>query len=81
MIIIVAIASLVSLHIVIKSLIFKGLAYCGEHISAHKLPRMILFLPDLPKNPMGKIVKDRLRKQLAEKLNEARRSNTKDGKG
>ena len=57
------------------------MAYCGEHISAHKLPRMILFMPDLPKNPMGKIAKDRLRKQLAEKLKETRRSNTTDGKG
>lgn len=35
-------------------------AWVGEHLSAHKRPRRIVFLPDLPRNALGKVQKGRL---------------------
>ncbi|MDA0231128.1 MAG: hypothetical protein O3B21_13195 [Proteobacteria bacterium] len=42
--------------------------FCREKIAAHKLPRIIEYLTELPKNPMGKVVKIRLRELLNERL-------------
>jgi long-chain acyl-CoA synthetase len=36
------------------------IAYCKERIAAYKYPRIVEFRPDLPKNAMGKVLKDQL---------------------
>jgi long-chain acyl-CoA synthetase len=36
--------------------------FCREHLGRHQVPRKILFLPELPKNAAGKILKRQLRK-------------------
>lgn len=38
--------------------------YCRERIAGHKLPHRIWNMRELPKNPMGKVVKNRLREHL-----------------
>ncbi|HYE36565.1 long-chain fatty acid--CoA ligase [Methylocaldum sp.] len=37
-------------------------AFCREHLGRHQVPRKIVFLPELPKNGAGKILKRQLRK-------------------
>jgi long-chain acyl-CoA synthetase len=37
------------------------LAYCREHLTAYKLPRLIEFRTELPKTPVGKILRRALR--------------------
>ena len=37
------------------------IAFCKERLSAYKYPRMVEFLPELPKGPSGKILKRELR--------------------
>ncbi|MCP4043596.1 MAG: long-chain fatty acid--CoA ligase, partial [Gammaproteobacteria bacterium] len=37
-------------------------AYCREHLGRHEVPRKIFFMPELPKNATGKILKRELRK-------------------
>lgn len=37
-------------------------AFCREHIGKHQVPRKVIFLPELPKNAAGKILKRELRK-------------------
>jgi len=37
------------------------MSYCKEHLAAYKYPRIIEFLPELPKGPTGKILKRELR--------------------
>ena len=39
------------------------LAYCREHLAKFKTPRRLTFLPDLPKNQVGKVLKRVLREQ------------------
>ena len=39
-------------------------SWCRERIAAFKRPKRYLFLPDLPKNGYGKIVKTELRAAL-----------------
>lgn len=39
------------------------LAFCREHLAKYKSPRRITFLPDLPKNQVGKVLKRVLREQ------------------
>lgn len=41
----------------------KVRAYCRDNLGRHEIPRKVLFLPDLPKNAAGKILKRELRKQ------------------
>ena len=36
--------------------------FCREHLGNHEVPRKVFFLPELPKNAAGKIVKRELRK-------------------
>lgn len=38
-------------------------AFCRDNLGRHEVPRKVVFLPDLPKNAAGKIVKRQLRKQ------------------
>ncbi len=37
--------------------------FCREHLGRHEVPRKVFFLPELPKNAAGKILKRELRKQ------------------
>jgi long-chain acyl-CoA synthetase len=37
------------------------ISYCKEHLAAYKYPRIVAFLPELPKGPTGKILKRELR--------------------
>ncbi|MCF8548022.1 MAG: AMP-binding protein, partial [Pontimonas sp.] len=39
------------------------LAQCREHLSAYKVPRSIVFVDELPKSPIGKILRRQLRDQ------------------
>mgnify|MGYP006110104007 CR=1 FL=1 len=48
------------------------ITYCGEQISGYKLPHMIVYLPELPKNPMGKVLMRRLRETMNEDLKSRR---------
>lgn len=38
-------------------------AFCRQHLGRHEIPRHIAFMPELPKNPTGKILKRQLRRQ------------------
>jgi long-chain acyl-CoA synthetase len=38
-------------------------AHCREHLGRHEVPRKVFFLPDLPKNAAGKILKRELRRK------------------
>jgi long-chain acyl-CoA synthetase len=37
-------------------------AFCADHLGRHEVPRKVFFLPELPKNAAGKILKRELRK-------------------
>ena len=39
------------------------LAKCREHLSAYKVPRSVVFVDELPKSPIGKILRRQLRDQ------------------
>ncbi len=39
------------------------LAQCREHLSAYKVPRSVVFVDELPKSPIGKILRRQLRDQ------------------
>jgi len=38
-------------------------AFCRDNLGRHEIPRKIIFLPELPKNAAGKILKRQLRRQ------------------
>jgi long-chain acyl-CoA synthetase len=38
-------------------------AFCREHLGRHEIPRKVVFMSELPKNPTGKILKRQLRQQ------------------
>ena len=38
--------------------------FCRQRLASFKKPEIIWFLPELPKNPMGKILRKDLRAQL-----------------
>jgi long-chain acyl-CoA synthetase len=37
------------------------LAHCRENLTAYKVPREVEFLTDLPKSPVGKVLRRELR--------------------
>ncbi|MEB3102614.1 fatty acid--CoA ligase family protein [Ferviditalea candida] len=41
-------------------------SYCGAHLAKYKLPKIIHFIDELPKNSSGKILRRALREQLLE---------------
>jgi fatty-acyl-CoA synthase len=43
-------------------------AFCAQHLARYKLPRRFYLLPELPKNAMGKVQKERLRNQFSAAL-------------
>jgi long-chain acyl-CoA synthetase len=42
--------------------------YCRERLARHKCPKEIIILPELPKGPTGKILKDELRRMQTQNL-------------
>ena len=36
------------------------LAYCRDHLTGYKVPRKVHFIEELPKNPIGKILRRKL---------------------
>lgn len=42
--------------------------FCADRIAHYKVPRIILFLPELPKNPMGKILKTSLKEMVGQRM-------------
>jgi acyl-CoA synthetase (AMP-forming)/AMP-acid ligase II len=38
------------------------IAYCKERLASYKAPAYIAFVDELPRNPMGKVLKTELRK-------------------
>lgn len=39
----------------------KMIDFCRRHIADYKIPARVVFLDELPRNPEGKVVKNRLR--------------------
>jgi len=37
--------------------------YCRENLASFKRPRSVIFVDDLPRNPMGKLVKKDIREK------------------
>jgi long-chain acyl-CoA synthetase len=50
------------------------IALCRDHLAGYKKPRFFRFVPDLPKNAYGKILKRELKERIIAELNEARPS-------
>lgn len=42
------------------------IAFCREHLAHYKAPRQVIFVPDLPRNAMGKVQKADLRRELCQ---------------
>jgi long-chain acyl-CoA synthetase len=40
------------------------IAHCREHLTAYKVPRSVEYRDELPKSPVGKILRKDLRKEL-----------------
>ena len=45
------------------------MAYCKERLASYKAPAYVAFVPELPRNPMGKVLKTELRKLYGEPKN------------
>jgi acyl-CoA synthetase (AMP-forming)/AMP-acid ligase II len=43
--------------------------FCKDSLTSYKCPRTIRFLGALPRNPMGKVVKDRLKDRVGKRTN------------
>jgi malonyl-CoA/methylmalonyl-CoA synthetase len=41
------------------------ISYCKKELASYKCPKRVYFLEDLPRNTMGKLLKDTLKKQLS----------------
>ncbi len=46
------------------------IAYCKERLASYKAPSYVAFVSELPRNPLGKVLKTDLRKQYGEPKNE-----------
>ena len=40
------------------------IAHCREHLAAYKCPKRVFVVDELPRNPMGKIMRSRLADQI-----------------
>ena len=40
------------------------IAHCKTHLARFKVPKRVIFVPSLPKNPSGKLLKRELRRQF-----------------
>ena len=47
------------------------IAHCKQHLAAYKVPKLVVVRDDLPKSPIGKVLRKELRKAVAEELNRA----------
>jgi long-chain acyl-CoA synthetase len=47
------------------------LAHCKQHLAAYKVPKLVVVRDDLPKSPIGKVLRKDLRKAVAKELNRA----------
>ncbi len=43
-------------------------AFCVRHLAPYKVPRVVMLLLKLPRNPAGKILKIRLKEELQRKI-------------
>jgi long-chain acyl-CoA synthetase len=43
--------------------------YCREHLTNYKVPRRVIFRDDLPKSPVGKVLRRELREEALQALN------------
>lgn len=46
------------------------MAFCKEHLAGYKCPRHIIFVDDLPRNATGKVVRQRVRDQMTQALDQ-----------
>ncbi|MDZ4279157.1 MAG: AMP-binding protein [Hydrogenophaga sp.] len=44
------------------------LAHCKQHLAAYKVPRLVVVRDELPKSPIGKVLRKDLRKAVAEEM-------------
>jgi acyl-CoA synthetase (AMP-forming)/AMP-acid ligase II len=44
----------------------KVRSFCREHLAAYKKPRQVVFVDDLPRNALGKVLKHRVREEISE---------------
>jgi long-chain acyl-CoA synthetase len=42
------------------------IAYCRQHLTGYKVPKLIEFRNELPKNPIGKVLRRELRTTIAQ---------------
>jgi acyl-coenzyme A synthetase/AMP-(fatty) acid ligase len=49
--------------------------FCADKLADYERPRQWLILKELPKNPMGKVLKTELRRLLEDARSESRRNN------
>ena len=40
------------------------MTFCKERLASFKKPEKIVFLPELPRNPLGKVLKKDLKQQI-----------------
>lgn len=45
------------------------IAYCRDHLTSYKVPKTVCFLEELPKSPVGKVLRRELRDQAADMVN------------
>ncbi|MDP2164729.1 MAG: AMP-binding protein [Hydrogenophaga sp.] len=45
------------------------IAHCKQHLAAYKVPRLVVVRDDLPKSPIGKVLRKDLRQDVAKELN------------
>ena len=57
------------------------IAYCKEKLAAYKVPRSVVFLDDLPKSAVGKILRKDLRESLPVQAGLTYRFGREDGGG
>jgi long-chain acyl-CoA synthetase len=47
------------------------IAHCKKHLAAYKVPKLVVVRDDLPKSPIGKVLRKDLRKAVADEMNRA----------
>ena len=47
------------------------LAHCKQHLAAYKVPKTVVLRDELPKSPIGKVLRKDLRKAVAEETTPA----------